>query len=146
MAVMRQLVKKTARAMKRVRVDRAMATAKETRVTATMVVMMMANGTKDSARPHNNQLRGNENDNSKGNKEDEGSKDNGDSVYSDDVNERNHSSGDDGKRQQRQRKSTQHNNQPKAKMGTIRVVTTRATKVKVRMAYVRLVGLLPRIW
>ncbi len=31
--------------------------AKETRVTATTVAAMMANGSKDSARPHNNQLR-----------------------------------------------------------------------------------------
>jgi hypothetical protein len=53
-AVMRQLMKKSARVMKRVRVDRAMVTAKETRVTVTRVAAMMANGAKDSAWPHNN--------------------------------------------------------------------------------------------
>ncbi len=46
MAVMRQSTKKTARAMKRARVDRGMVTAKETRVTATTVAAMMAKGPK----------------------------------------------------------------------------------------------------
>jgi hypothetical protein len=54
MAVMRQLVKKSARVMKRVRVDRATVTAKETRVMVTRVAAMMANSAKDSAWPHNN--------------------------------------------------------------------------------------------
>ncbi len=57
-AVMRQLIKKTARAMKRARVDRAAVTAKETRVMTTMKVVMKANRAKNSVRPHNNQLRG----------------------------------------------------------------------------------------
>jgi hypothetical protein len=66
MAVMRQSTKKMARAMKRARVDRGMVRAKETRVTATTVAVMMANGAKDSARPHNNQLRGSDNANREG--------------------------------------------------------------------------------
>ncbi len=77
--------------------DRAMVTAKETRVTATMVLVMMANGAKDSARPHNNQLRGSDDDNSKGDKEDEGGKGNGDGGYGDDVDERDHGGGNDSK-------------------------------------------------
>ena len=85
-----------ARVLKRVRVDRAMVTAKETRVTATMVLVMMANGAKDSARPHNNQLRGSDEDNSEGNEEDEGGKGNGGSGYGDHVNERGHGGGNDG--------------------------------------------------
>jgi hypothetical protein len=97
MAATRQLTKKTARAMKRARVERAMATAKETRVTLTMVVAMMANGNKDSGRLHNNQLRGSDDDNSKGDKEEEGSKGNGDGSYDDDVDKIDHGSGNDGK-------------------------------------------------
>ncbi len=58
MAMMRKLTMKMARAMKRVRVDKATVTAKETRVMATMVVVMISNSTKDSAMPHNNQLSG----------------------------------------------------------------------------------------
>ncbi len=108
--------------------DRAMATAKETRVTATMVAAMMANGSKDGARPHSNQLRGSKDNNSKGNEEDEGGKGNGDGSYGEDVDKRDHSSCNDDKRQQRQRESTQHNNQLKVMMGTTRAVMTRAAK------------------
>jgi hypothetical protein len=97
---MRQLMKKSARVIKRVRVDRAMATAKETRVTATIVEAMVVNNAKDSARPHNNQLRGNDDDNSKGNKDNEGGKGKGEGSYDDDVKERDHGSGNDGKQQQ----------------------------------------------
>jgi hypothetical protein len=43
--------------MKSVRVDRATATAKETRVMVATVAVMMENSIKGSARPHNNQLR-----------------------------------------------------------------------------------------
>jgi hypothetical protein len=91
---MRQLTKKMVRVMKRARVDRATVTAKETRVTATTVVAMMANGAKDIARPHNYQLRGSANYNSKGNKNGKGV---GDSGYGDNVNKRDHGGGDDGK-------------------------------------------------
>jgi hypothetical protein len=85
MAVMRQMTKRTAMAIKRVRVDRATVKAKERRVTATTVVVMMANGTKVSARPPNNQLRGSGDNNSEGDKEDEGSKGDGDGGYGDDL-------------------------------------------------------------
>ncbi len=51
-------MKKTVRVMKRVRVDKATVTEKETRATATMVAAMMANSAKDSARPHNNHHKG----------------------------------------------------------------------------------------
>jgi hypothetical protein len=85
MTVMRQLTMKMARAMKRARVDRARAIAKETRVMATMVAAMMANCTKDSVRSHNNQLRGSDDDNSKGNEDDEGVKGDGDGRYGKDV-------------------------------------------------------------
>ncbi len=63
-AVTRPLTKKMARAMNKARVDWATATANKTRVMATTVAEMMANGAKDSVRPHNNQLRGSEEDNS----------------------------------------------------------------------------------
>jgi hypothetical protein len=62
----------------------------------------------------------------RGNKEDEGGKGKGDGSYSGDVNERDHSGNDDGKWRQRHHKSTQHNNQPKATIGTMRAVITRA--------------------
>jgi hypothetical protein len=92
-AVMRQLTKKTARAMKRARVDRATMTAKVTSVTATMVAAMMAK----SAKLHNNQLRGSDTSNSKGDKEDEGGKGNGDGSYGEDVDERDHGGSNDNK-------------------------------------------------
>jgi hypothetical protein len=57
---------------------------------------MMANGAKDSARLHNNQLRGSDNDNSEGNKEDEGGNGDSNSGYGDNVVKRDHGSGDDG--------------------------------------------------
>jgi hypothetical protein len=111
MAVMRQLTKKKVRAMKRARVDRVTGTVMKTSVMATMVVAMMASNTKDtaSARPHINQLRSSDYDNSKGNEDNEVGKGNGDGGYGEDDGD-----SDDGKRQQRQCKSTQHNNQPKA--------------------------------
>ncbi len=83
--------------MKRARADRATATAKETRVTATMVAVMMANSAKDSVRPYNNQLRGSDDNNSKGKEEDEGSKGDGDGGYNDNVDKRDHGVGNDGK-------------------------------------------------
>jgi hypothetical protein len=116
MALTRQSTKKPAMAMKRARVDSAMATAKETRVAVTAVAAMMANGTKDSARPHNNQLRGTDDNNSKGNKEDEGSKGNGDSGYSDNVNERDCGGSNDGKHEQRQRFEGHTHPQPLKKL------------------------------
>ncbi len=57
---------------------------------ATTVAGMMTNGTKDSARPHNNQLRGRNDSNCKGNKEYEGSKGDSGGGYGDNVNERDH--------------------------------------------------------
>jgi hypothetical protein len=66
----------------------------------------MANSTKDTARPHNNQLRGSDEDTSKGDKEDEGGKGDSDGGYGDDVDERDHGGGNDGKWQQSQRGST----------------------------------------
>jgi hypothetical protein len=82
--------------------------------------------------------------NSKGNKEDEGGKGDGDGGYGDDV-ERDHRSSNDSKWQQRRHKSTQHNNQPKATMESTRAVTTQAAKARARMVNVCLVGLPPRI-
>jgi hypothetical protein len=133
MAVTRRLKKKMARAMKRARVDRETVTAKETRVMATTVVAMMANGSKDSVRPLISQLRGSDNDNSEGNKKDEVGKGNGEGSYGDDVDERDHSSGYDGKWHRRQHESTQLINQPKGTMVTMRAVTTRAAKARARV-------------
>ncbi len=90
-------MKKTVRAMIRGRMDRATTTAKETRVMATTMAAMMANGIEDSARPHSNQLRGSDNNNSKGGEEDEGGKGEGDGSYGDDVDKRDHGGGNDGK-------------------------------------------------
>ncbi len=59
----------------------------------------MTNHAKDSARLHNIQLRGSDNNNSKGYEEDEGGKGDGDGSYGNNVGKRDHGSGNDGKRQ-----------------------------------------------
>jgi hypothetical protein len=84
-------------------------------------------------------------DNSKADEEDEGGKGDDDGGYGDDAKERDHGGSSDSKPGWRQHESIQHNNQPKAMMGTTRAVMTRAAKARARMAYVGLVGLLPRI-
>ncbi len=52
-------------------------------MTATTVTAMMANSDNYSARPRKHQLRGSDNNNSKGNEEDEGGKGDGDGSFND---------------------------------------------------------------